>query len=292
MLGNYTDEQIYEVTNTDTKFEGWYKTWKNFCRLGFDELLKPVDGDLFYEPIPVSYVALSSNTNELELFIKYYKRFIKRECDYAELYSILWYVKQFNLVKDKYVTKEAINKYLNQEISIKVEDKDYIITLDEYVRILAYTMFCHFHNNDNQYNYKLFYNHYKSFAYECKLMSHIPIQLINEFFNVRKIDNVVSITEMVSGRNNKTYNISKLRIADISDIKNYFTRYIEEEQDDVILLRCIKAQDKKQRPNNSRPKELVDIEYKGVKYKDVNEAVEKTGKTKQAICKWIKEHKK
>lgn len=299
MLDKYTEEQIYEVINDDTKLEGWYKMWKNFCRLGFDELLKPVDGDLFYEPIPVNYIALSSNTNELELFIKYYKRFIKRECDYAELYSILWYVKQYNLVKDKYVTREAINAYLNQEISIKAKDKDYVITLDEYVRILAYTMFCHFHNNDNQYNYKLFYNHYKSFAYECKLMSNIPIQLINEFFNVRKIDNIPSITEMISSNSHnnsnaysKAHSISKLRIADINDIKKYFTRYIEEEQDNVILFRCLKTQDKNQRPNNSRPKELIDIEYKGVKYKDVNEAVEKTGKTPQAIRKWIREHKK
>jgi hypothetical protein len=210
-------------------------------------------------------------------------------------------------VKDKYVTREAINAYLNQEISIKAKDKDYVITLDEYVRILAYTMFCHFHNNDNQYNYKLFYNNYKSFAYECKLMSNIPIQLINEFFNVRKIDNIPSITEMISSNSynnskahsnaysntySKAHSISKLRIADISDIKKYFTRYIEEEQDNVILLRCLKTQDKNQRPNNSRPKELVDIEYKGVKYKDVNEAVEKTGKTPQAIRKWIREHKK
>ena len=137
-------------------------------------------------------------------------------------------------------------------------------------------------------------NYFRDFKYDCKLLSDIPDVLINEFFNVRKIDNRDNLNDIID-KNNITQQYNKeryerLNVTNEDDLKRFFVELFDDEEGDKerarIIIRCLKCN--RERPNNSRPKKYTKIVYKGVEYEDIEDAVKKTGKTKQAICKWIR----
>ena len=291
--GKLSEDEIYKRINEDTKLESWYKFWKKFCKYGLKELLEYKD-DLFYKELDIKYLCNSSKINSLDRFMRYYSNFINRDCDYAELYSVLWYVGQYKKVMSNFNTKKEGEEYLAKKLNITIKNKDKddeIIetSLDEYIKILAYVMFCTNINKDSKYKASMMVNYFKDFKYDCKLLSDIPDVLINEFFNVRKIDNRDNLNDILA-KNNLTQQYNKeryerLNVTNEDDLKKFFVELFDDEEGDKerarIMIRCLKCN--RERPNNSRPKKYTKIVYKGVEYESIEDAVKKTGKSARTI---------
>ena len=80
-------------------------------------------------------------------------------------------------------TKKEGEEYLAKKFNITIKNKDKgdeIIetSLDEYVKILAYVMFCTNINKDSKYKASMMVNYFRDFKYDCKLLSDIPDVLI------------------------------------------------------------------------------------------------------------------
>lgn len=158
MEGKINDKVKAQIAK-DTKLAKFKPLWDNIKQYSIHKIL---DAD---------FIAKRSNWSMLSLFINIYRRLLKRDVEYEELYAFVWYRSQ-----------------VNTDDIVKVWDRE--MTKATCNAIFAYIRFvCLKNKYKNDYKVKGLY--YKQFKYKCELFATIPDELIDMFWKTKSMYEIV-----------------------------------------------------------------------------------------------------
>ena len=159
IMENKINDKVKAQIAKDTKLAKFKPLWDNIKQYGIHKIL---DAD---------FISKRSNWSMLSLFINIYRRLLKRDVEYEELYAFVWYRSQ-----------------ANTDDIVKVWDRE--ITKAECNAIFAYIRFVCLKNKDKN-DYKVKGLYYKQFKNKCKLFATIPDELIDMLWKTKSMHEIV-----------------------------------------------------------------------------------------------------
>ena len=212
--------------NRDSRLERFTKMF-NKCKLyGIDKLL------------PIDFITKQSNENMLELFIKYYRATLSGNCDYAELYSLLWYRENF--------TEDCEFNLLERQIDSET-----------YYSTLAYVLFAHNKNKTDK-DFILKSNYYGTLKWQCKLFYKVPDELIDMFYDKNDYSNSFEFMSQQGWSDIDFEKDLSNIIKSMDDVKNKTSRMTRTEKEVYNVVKfCLEYNHQKESSKESNAKEVV-----------------------------------
>lgn len=264
----------WDVVNKDTKLDKFAHLWGKLKLYGVDKILDP------------RIIALSSNYNMLDTWVRYYRTIMSGNTDLPEIYALMWFRDKLKnkTSKELKTMSETMMEFVDGADSYEFSE------LDQYI-IYAYIIWLWYRNNNDD-KRPILGNYYSNFKFNCINFLNMPDELIEkmneQIYNVDPhIQDKYTETNEFFGEILETSTVIE-EIKSWVDVKKLIIcvdNHLKEKEN--IYYAILKALKHKNggRPTGSKGSKRKVI-IAGVEYANSKEAQEKLGKSAAWVTKY------